>query len=382
MIGPPDDDLLVFLSYASPDRERVRPFCEQLKAAGFGVWIDYERIKPGQNWDYEINRALSHATFVVAFVSKKSVDRRGYVQKELAVALNLRAEKLIDDIYLVPVILDDDLTLPRQIADIQHIRASEPDCRGRIADAINHQLAKLGGRRRALEQQGGLTWRIARFNESWDGFPGYEIALDYIELESDRYSDVGLVGDYIKGQLARSLFSHRQSRFDQAPPVYKDRADKYWRTNTMDAKCGPPTLIGDALSVLYSINWYGAGAAHSQQGFFVYNFFLSPVTLIPTLREVFADGNAAFDAVQTIVQSRLLTLDFDGHRLDQTWVKEGTKDWDKLSTYIFSPEGVNVLFPPYQVSAYALGSHVVTIPYNKIIHLLKAEYAKALHLNL
>jgi hypothetical protein len=40
-------------------------------------------------------------------VSKNSVDRRGYIQKELRLALEKYREKLVDDIFLIPVMLDD-----------------------------------------------------------------------------------------------------------------------------------------------------------------------------------------------------------------------------------------------------------------------------------
>jgi TIR domain len=48
----------VFLSYATPDRERVLPYYDWLKQSGLDVWIDCRSIRSGQNWDFEINRAL------------------------------------------------------------------------------------------------------------------------------------------------------------------------------------------------------------------------------------------------------------------------------------------------------------------------------------
>src|SRR5689334_22163217 len=123
-----ETDPSIFISYASPDHERVLPFFEWLEKHGFNVWMDIRRLKPGQNWDFEINRALEKATFVLLFISKLSFDRRGYVQRELKLALDKREEKLIDDIYIIPVLLDDDVRIPDQVRDVQCIRASDLRC--------------------------------------------------------------------------------------------------------------------------------------------------------------------------------------------------------------------------------------------------------------
>ena len=69
--------------------------------------MDKRRLKGGQNWDFEIKRALQKATVIVVFLSSNSVDRRGYAQREIKAALDQAGDKLIDDIYLIPVMLDE-----------------------------------------------------------------------------------------------------------------------------------------------------------------------------------------------------------------------------------------------------------------------------------
>jgi len=54
-----EDVYLIFISYATPDQERVLPFFEWLEKEGFDVWVDCRRLKPGQNWSFEIQRALA-----------------------------------------------------------------------------------------------------------------------------------------------------------------------------------------------------------------------------------------------------------------------------------------------------------------------------------
>ena len=90
----------VFLSYTSADRSRVVPYFEHLKSAGFNVWMD-TTIKGGQNWDFEIQQALKKASLIVCFFSSGSLNRRGYVQREIKIALDFASEKLESDIFLI-----------------------------------------------------------------------------------------------------------------------------------------------------------------------------------------------------------------------------------------------------------------------------------------
>ncbi len=54
----------VFMSYASEDRERVRPLVDALKVRGWSVWWDRE-IVPGDAFEARIERALADARCVV-----------------------------------------------------------------------------------------------------------------------------------------------------------------------------------------------------------------------------------------------------------------------------------------------------------------------------
>ncbi len=58
-------DHSLFISYASPDRDRVIRFYEYLEAGGYNPWMDTRKLKPGQNWDFEIKRAIDKATCVL-----------------------------------------------------------------------------------------------------------------------------------------------------------------------------------------------------------------------------------------------------------------------------------------------------------------------------
>jgi hypothetical protein len=87
----------VFVSYASDDRDRVRPLVERLAAEGWSVWWD-RHIGSGAAWDAEIEKALEDAGCAVVVWSEASV-KSEWVRTEAVEAL--------EGCRLVPMMLDD-----------------------------------------------------------------------------------------------------------------------------------------------------------------------------------------------------------------------------------------------------------------------------------
>ena len=79
----------VFLSYAREDRARVEQVYDSLKAEGFNPWLDTRDIMPGQEWSQVIGRAIRAADFMLVFLSRRSISKRGYVQREIRAALSM-----------------------------------------------------------------------------------------------------------------------------------------------------------------------------------------------------------------------------------------------------------------------------------------------------
>ncbi len=111
----------VFLGYAEEDRAAVKRLSGALEKAGFEPWMDQEKLLPGQNWPRSIERAIDLSEFFVACFSNRSATKRGHFQSELSYALNAASRVPSDDIYLLPVRLDD-CAIPHDIARrVQHL---------------------------------------------------------------------------------------------------------------------------------------------------------------------------------------------------------------------------------------------------------------------
>ena len=57
--------LLVFLSYASEDKPKVRLLSNRLRQDGFDPWLDEERLLPGQDWNLEIEKVLQASDVIL-----------------------------------------------------------------------------------------------------------------------------------------------------------------------------------------------------------------------------------------------------------------------------------------------------------------------------
>lgn len=97
---------LVFLSASREDLSRVRPIYDALSLQGFKPWLDVEELLPGQQWLSTIEQAINDAKAFLVFISRHSIRREAFVQREVQYALQLIHESAMTRKYLIPVRLD------------------------------------------------------------------------------------------------------------------------------------------------------------------------------------------------------------------------------------------------------------------------------------
>ena len=100
--------LRVFLCHASQDKPAVRELYKRLAAEKWiDPWLDEEKLLPGQDFDLEIYKAARDSDSIIICLSKISVAKEGYVNKEIRRALDAADEKPEGAIYIIPLRLDD-----------------------------------------------------------------------------------------------------------------------------------------------------------------------------------------------------------------------------------------------------------------------------------
>jgi TIR domain len=138
---------LVFLSYAREDEARVRALGEVLRARGFRPWIDVKDILPGQRWRSAITSALESASFILVCLSRHSVSKRGFAQREIRRAIDAEEEMLDGDIYLLPIRLDH-CEVPSALQPFQWVdafsNAAYPDVLVALVEGCRRRKLELG----------------------------------------------------------------------------------------------------------------------------------------------------------------------------------------------------------------------------------------------
>ena len=100
--------LRVFFCYAKEDVVAVSKLYRQLKTEGWiDPWLAEKNILPGQDWEFEIRKAIKSSDIVLAFLSNVSILKEGYLHKELKLALDVASEKPEGTIFVIPLKLED-----------------------------------------------------------------------------------------------------------------------------------------------------------------------------------------------------------------------------------------------------------------------------------
>jgi hypothetical protein len=97
----------VFIAYANEDAAAAERLFAALAARGYAAWLDRRKLLPGQNWPRRIEDAIASSDFFIACFSRNSVGKRGGFQAEIRYALDCAKRVPLDDVFLIPVRLDD-----------------------------------------------------------------------------------------------------------------------------------------------------------------------------------------------------------------------------------------------------------------------------------
>jgi len=97
--------------------------------------MDKRDILPGEVWKSSIQAAIRRSDFFLACLSANSITKRGYLQKEIRDALNIWQEMLENDIYLIPVRMED-CEVPEGLRQFQWVDLFQVDGWTQLVKAI------------------------------------------------------------------------------------------------------------------------------------------------------------------------------------------------------------------------------------------------------
>lgn len=116
----------VFISYSKKDSETVKSINELLKSHSIPTWIDVEKLLPGQEFDLEIQKAIGKCKAFLVCLSQSSVNKHGYVQKEIKKALEELWKIPEGKVFIIPVLLKP-CKVPEALKKFHWVEYFQPD---------------------------------------------------------------------------------------------------------------------------------------------------------------------------------------------------------------------------------------------------------------
>lgn len=236
---------VVFLAHAKEDKKAVKKLYHALKNAGLDPWMDKFDLTPGVRWDVEIQKAIRKCSFFLACLSPTSINKTGYVQKELRFALDQFQHKPTNSIYFIPVLLEEmDLTdLYVDAIALSQYQASNAFEKNGIEQLVSHlqQEAKIIKTINKAQQAKGTDLQTIR---QYVAEGDLKLALDELEhLVNRSYPE--LKNNVILLKSRQHRLSHEQTLYLISSSDYQRESNRlvYAILETLDIleQKNPPT---------------------------------------------------------------------------------------------------------------------------------------------
>lgn len=135
--------LKVFLCHASGDKPAALSLYAQLKEDGADPWLDKKKLLPGQDFEVEIRKAIRETDAIIVCLSQKSVNKEGFVQKEIKMALDFADEKLDETIYIIPARVEE-VELPARLSHLHWVDLFADDGYEWLRKSLTRRARQVG----------------------------------------------------------------------------------------------------------------------------------------------------------------------------------------------------------------------------------------------
>jgi hypothetical protein len=132
----------LYLSYAREDEKQVQELYDRLSAAGFKPWTVARDVQPGADWAALSMEAIRRSDFFLAILSGHTAGQSGFIAQELDAALDVKSRKPADEVYLIPVRLEE-CDVPERLGTILWIDLFKEDGWDRLLGALSATSPRL-----------------------------------------------------------------------------------------------------------------------------------------------------------------------------------------------------------------------------------------------
>ena len=370
----------VFISYAKEDYSFASKLYDYLIENNFNPWLDKKEILPGQDWNFLIRKALRDANYIVLLLSSTSVQKRGYVQREFKVALDFVEEKLEDDVYLIPLRINDCI-IPEKLSKFQWIEYDTDNCFPLILSSLSLQREKyLEQERKLIAAKEIFAYEEHKQNFEYGNNTRFTISTNYFQFTDNDNPNLTELNAIIKGKQADYIASSRKNFYNVSGELIElDFESMNW---SYEASYTPNLISKNIISVNKN-NYQYTGGAHGNGFILGLNFHLNPFFKI-TLEELFdyEDTENVLNFFSNYCYKELRKIHNEWMEPTQEEIVSQTRDtlfwegslvpkWETFEAFFISRNGFEIIFNAYSVSCYAFGVQIIPIPYESILPLLK-----------
>jgi len=126
---------IVFISYAKEDSQIAEKIYKKLKEDNLKPWLDVHHLPVGVNWNMIIQETINKCQFFMLLLSKNSMNKKGFIQKEIKIALEIVDLLPSTDIFILPIKLDD-CEIPNSLSKYHWVEYSNPQYYSKIKTSI------------------------------------------------------------------------------------------------------------------------------------------------------------------------------------------------------------------------------------------------------
>ncbi|EKT4499320.1 TIR domain-containing protein [Flavobacterium psychrophilum] len=370
----------IFISYAKEDIIFAEKLYSYLELNDFRPWLDKKDLLPGQNWNFTIKKSLREADYIIALLSSNSVQKRGYVQREFKLALDYYEEKLEDDIYLIPLKINN-CEIPLALSKFQWTDFNENDSFQKILQSLNLQREKLIDYERkqiAAKELFAYEEKIEKF--SYFKNISFDFDINYIQFLDYENTNLKEINEIILGTKTNDVLSSRSYFFEENGEIIDTSSEImgwYFEFSIV------PNLISRNIVSLNESHSNFTGGAHGSYYLIGHNFRLNPVLKIQ-LKDLFDYdehesvllllSNFCFEKLREVYNEWTETTEEDmkeQNRNNLFWENCLDPEWKNFDNYFISKNSLEIIFNPYSVSGWAFGLQIVSIEYDYLIENIK-----------
>lgn len=132
----------VFLCHSHIDQDAIHALYVRLKKDGVEVWLDSEKLIPGQDWEHEIRKAIIKSQVVIVCLSRHFNKQKGYRHEELKIALAKADALPADEIFIIPARLEK-CDLPNSLRHLHRVDLFEADGYKKLMQALRKYIALM-----------------------------------------------------------------------------------------------------------------------------------------------------------------------------------------------------------------------------------------------